>query len=796
MAGMKSASSLLRTLPVWLREIGWTRLAIIVCAALVGIAIGVSQVGIPIENAMRSVRNDFRSHDASGEIVIVAIDDRSLSELQKWPWPRSYHGKLIDNLRRSGARRIFLDVEFSSESAPAEDAALAAAIARPGAKVTLANLIAVDPVSEEQTSTFPIKAFRDVGGQANINLIYENDGSVWEVPYGMLMDGRYYPSFATSLASRSSRSEDFFLIDHAIRPDSIPVVSAADVMASRAPRSSIVGKDVVIGAASMQLGDMYNAPGHGLISGVYLHVLAAETLKKGTPLRLPWQPVLSSTLLLLMFALSSRRVGVRLAGCAVLIFAISAAALGLESLLVSPDTLPALAAAAVALALQAAIAAKTAIVSRTGRNEISGLPNVNAFRKYDMCDRQFLIVAKVHNYLKIVSSLPANCEKDLAQQISARMRIGNPETRIFQADDGVFMCYLANDEGVQDHVSALHGLFREPVVVGPNRYDLLVTIGLDSGFADPPSRRSTHALLAAELAFAKGEKWQLSNPAAAEDSAWHLSLLGQLDEAIENGQIWVAYQPQLDLKTGLITGAEALVRWAHPERGNVSPVEFIQAAERSGRIDRLTAFVMDEAFRAVADLRRRGLAIDMSVNLSGRLLGDDSVAPLVQGLLAKHQVPAERIILEVTETAALDDASIARLKKIRELGVRISLDDYGTGFSTLEYFRQIPASEIKIDRSFIRTLSSSLSDRLMVSSTIQLAHALDRRVVAEGVEDSATYHALSAMECDIAQGFYIARPMPLWQLYRTLRQRASSQQNPPILTASSVGSKAVVGGAR
>jgi len=219
------------------------------------------------------------------------------------------------------------------------------------------------------------------------------------------------------------------------------------------------------------------------------------------------------------------------------------------------------------------------------------------------------------------------------------------------------------------------------------------------------------------------------------------------------------------------------VRWTHPEKGQLHPDQFIGAAERGGRIDRLTYFVLDSALGAAARLHQRDPQFTMAVNLSVLLLSSKTLVPTVESLLHKHEIEPRLLTLEVTETSTLGSAAdqIANLRRLADIGVQLSIDDYGTGFSTLEYLRRIPASEIKIDRSFISMLSSSQSDRIMVNSTIQLAHSLGRKVVAEGVESQEILEELKRMRCDIIQGYHTGRPMPLPALVKKLKPRDAAE---------------------
>ena len=241
-----------------------------------------------------------------------------------------------------------------------------------------------------------------------------------------------------------------------------------------------------------------------------------------------------------------------------------------------------------------------------------------------------------------------------------------------------------------------------------------------------------------------------------------LALLGELREGISAGQLVVHYQPKCDAATGLLVGLEALVRWQHPVRGLVYPDTFIPIAENTGLIGALTLEVLEQALRTARDLRDEGSPLGVAVNLSVRVLTDLELPSKVAGLLGRWGVPPEALTLEVTETSIMVDPvrTIAVLGLLRDLGVSLSIDDFGTGYSSLAYLRRLEANELKIDKSFVFTMTSNSDDAVIVRSTIELGHNLGLRLVAEGVEDAETWSMLQALGCDVIQGFHLARPMP------------------------------------
>ena len=405
-------------------------------------------------------------------------------------------------------------------------------------------------------------------------------------------------------------------------------------------------------------------------------------------------------------------------------------------------------------------------------NAATGLPNLTALREVPH-QNHALIVARVVNYPQLAAMFAAEGERALVDQIVQRLTVGSQDHIIFQGDDGIFAWLTERGTAIGHHVEALHSLFRSPARIDGNGFDLAVTFGVEIGSGRSIAQRLNSALVAADEAATEGLKWKYHDPERMKDANWRLSLLSQLDQAIENGEVWVAYQPQLDLGTGQIRGAEALARWTHPDKGPISPQEFVGAAELGGRIEKLTMFVLDAAVATAARINRDNGPFDMAVNLSARMLTMKSLPMEVRAILARHGLDPKRLTLELTETAALagDGSDLDPLLKLRDLGVRLSIDDYGTGLSTLDYLKKVPASEIKIDQSFVKAMRDNRSDLVMVQSTIALAHSLGRTVVAEGVETPDALDTLRSLKCDVAQGFLIGRPTSHQGLIRRLKDQ-------------------------
>jgi EAL domain-containing protein (putative c-di-GMP-specific phosphodiesterase class I) len=253
-----------------------------------------------------------------------------------------------------------------------------------------------------------------------------------------------------------------------------------------------------------------------------------------------------------------------------------------------------------------------------------------------------------------------------------------------------------------------------------------------------------------------------------DDDGNRLRLVEELREAVEGGSFEVHYQPQVDLQTGEISAVEALVRWPHPRLGMVPPLDFLPLAEEAGLMQSLTALVLEQAVAQCAAWHAAGQPLTVSVNISATNLLDPGFGDSVTAVLARHHLPSSAMILEITETTIIKDFDVCKLviAQLRNLGLGVSIDDFGAGFTSLAYLGSLAVSELKLDRTFLTRMATGDKERnlALVRATIALGHKLNMRVVAEGIEDPASLELLASMGCDLAQGYFISRPMPAQDL--------------------------------
>jgi EAL domain-containing protein (putative c-di-GMP-specific phosphodiesterase class I) len=278
------------------------------------------------------------------------------------------------------------------------------------------------------------------------------------------------------------------------------------------------------------------------------------------------------------------------------------------------------------------------------------------------------------------------------------------------------------------------------------------------------------------VAKASSSTHEMWAPRYDRNSASGLALLGELRQAIDRDEFELDYQPKANLHSGQVEGVEALVRWRHPERGLIPPDDFIPLAEQTGIIKPLTAWVLDTALRQCREWRRDGLDLTVAVNLSVRNLLDAHLPETVGDLLRQHELPPTALELEITESTIIADQVRAQdvVTRLSRMGISLSIDDFGTGYSSLAYLKDLPVSELKIDRKFVGSMTEDGDDAFIVRSTIDLARNLGLQVVAEGVETEEVWDQLALLGCDVAQGYYLARPLPADELTTWLWARRNA----------------------
>ncbi len=353
--------------------------------------------------------------------------------------------------------------------------------------------------------------------------------------------------------------------------------------------------------------------------------------------------------------------------------------------------------------------------------------------------------------------------QQLSRRLQATLRPGDSLARLV-ADEFLLLLENTDSNSAVAMADKLQHLLVKPLSIGTVDIALDCRIGIAAYPADGMTpedllRRASIAMQDAAQLPGRLQVYQQGRDTAQQRQ---ISLIRDLPRAPAQGELLLHYQPKLDIRGGSVRQAEALLRWQHPQQGMVSPGEFIPLAERTGSIQLLTSWVIEEVLRQLREWNGRGLRVQVSLNISTQDLIDPELPVRVGHLLTRYQVPAEQLIFEITESGVMLNPEVALqvLHSLRDCGISLSVDDFGTGYSSLTQLKRMPVQELKIDQSFIRDLDDASEDAVIVRSTIEMSHSLGLKVVAEGVEYERSLRLLERWQCDTAQGYLISRPLP------------------------------------
>ena len=416
--------------------------------------------------------------------------------------------------------------------------------------------------------------------------------------------------------------------------------------------------------------------------------------------------------------------------------------------------------------------AEAALAHQAMHDALTGLPNrvllldrleqAIAISKRDGTTLSLLLM-DLDRFKEVNDTLGHHAGDLLLQQVGLRLRgaLRQADT-IARLGGDEFAVILPNTdatgvitvvENLRRRLQAPYSVENQPVVVGAS-----IGVAHSPEHGDEANTLMRRADVA--MYFAKRNSVGFATYHVEQDrhSPDRLSMIGELQRAVEEGELVLHYQPKRDLRTHQLVGVEALVRWEHPLRGLLSPDQFIPVAEQAGLIDQLSRWVLRAALVQVNAWRRIGLEIPVAVNLSMRSFRDEQLPDKIRELLNVDETPAHLLMLEITESTLMVDPprTLTILNRLRAMGIRVAIDDFGTGHSSLAYLKRLPVDEIKIDRTFIEDIATDETDRVIVRCTVDLGHSLGLRVVAEGVEDAVTYALLAELGCDEAQGFYVS----------------------------------------
>jgi len=417
---------------------------------------------------------------------------------------------------------------------------------------------------------------------------------------------------------------------------------------------------------------------------------------------------------------------------------------------------------------------------------VTGLPNricfqVEVEKAIDKARGQHplaLVLMDLRRFKEINDALGHNHGDTVLQQVGMRLQstLFTPDVvaRLGGDEFGILLPHLSSTDDIEDVIVKIQAILAAPFMVEgiPIAVEASIGVAAMPEHADNADALLQHADIAMYRAKELASRYTIYAPQLSRHSPEGLALMSELRDAVKQDQLVLHFQPKVEITSNRVVGSEALVRWQHPRLGLLSPDHFIPAAEHTGLIGPLTHLVLNDALKQCQNVHHEGFALKVSVNLSARSLHDPHLLESVEKALQDSGAEPQQLILEITESAIVLDPKHAEasLTELSRMGIWLSIDDFGTGFTSLGSLQRLPVNEIKIDKSFVREMLSNQSDAMIVRSVIELGHNLGLRVVAEGVESANIFNMLADLGCDEIQGYYIARPQPCETLKQWLTE--------------------------
>jgi diguanylate cyclase (GGDEF)-like protein len=783
---------------------------------------------------------NWQKHQASDEIVIVAIDDASLQKLGRWPWSRRLHGRLLDRLAGMNAKVVGFDVLFSEQQHddPLADKIFAEAIRRSGNTVLAvapSNPFRDAPIAE----VLPIPVLAEsAAGLGHVDIEIDSDGLCRSFFLHAGIGDAHWPTFTLAMLKAAGETgslqqlrtdsaheeppahgwlrRDRFLIPFDPSPDALQTVSVHEVLSNDAVGSRIAGKYVLVGSTATGLGDVISTPvslDHQRMPGVELnaHVLSG-LLRGGLATQMSAGQYQALTLTITGIA-AVWMVSTSFPAAIVLFLVTVAGILTLAATILFVSQLwfpPAAAIAPLIIGFPIWGAWSLLLEKRINRSLtvrmqhqalhhlVTDLPNqyvleerLRALSDADGVDREIAALIIVHlKWSGSAGGIVGRAAGDellgaIGQRLRNAVRSDDLVVHLSGDDFGILITQLGDSEQALRIAQNLLYVLREPLDIGDSPIALAPRMGMSIWPKDSPD--TTALLRDAYIAMFRARIEQSNKTCVYSDEiAEEMHARSRLEQALlsamERGEFEVYYQPQVVTGSGRIIGVEALLRWHNPELGLVYPGTFIPVAEHNGLIHEIGGWVLRAACEQVQQWNEQGLGpLRLAVNLSPLQFADDSLEIEVRNALELSGLDPHSLELEITESALMHnlEQATAAMRALKEQGVKLAIDDFGTGYSSLSNLQNFPLDRIKIDQSFTREIHNNKDVREITATIIMMAKRLKLETIAEGVETESQAIFLGKKGCDELQGYYFSHPLPASDLLALLDQTALRDSSAP-----------------
>ena len=733
-------------------------------AGAIALVLMAGSVLLPIDQLVWAFQSRIADRPVSGEIAFVYSDSDIADEA--FPERRVELANSLQALREAGVARVFVDTTFDKPSTNSSDAALNRELRAWGDRLMLVDKFEGVVGRREVIERSSPAVSNDVP-TISLRRTPTFSGYTWEMAANVDPGGQIEPNLPTEMADSPGLSKPYKIF-YGFDLEGVPNYSLDEVQAAgNSIAERLSDKTVIIGTRNARAESWFRVPKYFEVPGSVINIFAAETLKAGLTFELGNKWVFGLTfagILVIAFVTNRRRRSLAYAFVVIglILSTFVAADLGIYT---------SISASLAMLFFYAAFRARSRWQKSVRLvDDLTGLPTFNALDgdQSVATTGPAIIVARIHRFEEVRKTLPPEYHAEYVTRIVDRLRAARPDEKIY-AGPGHLIAWTMNEKDpvqIRDHLDGLRALFSAPLQVGNAKVDVGITFGVDVGSGPNVARRLANAVSAAESTNETYDPVNVAEDHRDEDLMWNISLQSRIDTALENGEIYLIYQPKVLVKTGEMVGVESLVRWRDPERGLIPPDDFIRQCENAGRMSHLTRHVLREACLAGNEFSELGMQVPVAVNVSATLLHEYTIVDMVREVLEETGFEPRYLTLEVTETYRISNLQRAQeiLDALRALGAKVAMDDFGVGAASLEALMKLPFDELKIDRLFTSAITADAKAAGIVRHILKLGRDLNIVVVAEGVENESTFAMLEEEGCLVAQGYAISRPISFAEL--------------------------------
>jgi diguanylate cyclase len=708
----------------------------------------------PATLAINSLQAKIRSKPVSGEIVVVGIDPASISEVGRWPWPRTTQAGLFRKIDSYNPKAVFIDIGYQGKTTTAADHSLRKTLETMKSPTTVVALAA----EEDNRAVRSIYSHKNAIGITRSVTAYFPYlfGYVWTLPTTINTERGKINSMATAIVGSRFPSDQNFRIDYSFDPKTIPIYAAKDILAGTTPIAKINGKIVVIGVTDITQNDVHSMPGWGEKPGVLFHVLGAETLKNGFPVSWGWLPLFLIAIIIAVFNLTHRG----LQHSTILSWSGVTAILAVSSWLtvihIGNDPVPAI---MLLTSIGIYVGRQKAALMRAQRNEHTGFADMTGYRVKEVVSNALFVGATIKRSETRLGYVLEADEMKIMKEVARRLSTVLDERQLTHNTKQQFLWEmpLIDTARLGAHLEGLRKLFSAPLVIDGRKIDVDIFFGIDRDVNDNIERRMKSALNTSIIARDSESTFKIATSGSYEKHlARHFG--AEFTNAIANGDVQFMFAAQQQLSNGRITAAEIELIWNHPAYGELSGEKLISLATASGDLDKVSQYLCKQASHFAGKINKiwPGFSIIMKVPV-GFISGDEFKTWMTSCMKATH-FKTNSITFNLIDVHAhrMEPVLTWSIRNIQNHGFKVGIGNFGITTSDIDLINLFKPNELFLSKNFSTELLGSKGNKIYAKAALRIATETNTITTAKGIDDRDVLAELKEQGCDRAQGKIIA----------------------------------------